>query len=354
MSYRIELRNCLIGLQDGFSGSAEIEDAAIMAGDTSLLLDQTTLDLHDDATVIPVGARFTTDGIDTIRTVTAQNANKVWEITVDATSGNFTITFNGQTTANIAEGAAASAVQSALVALSNVEPGDLIVSGSAGGPFTVEARGQYLGLSTPEMSVTDVDLMGGGSDVTITVEQPGNRTWSVDFTPAIASGSVPVDGDEVTFLPQRVFMKTGGGNFEATINQETTVDTDRGRLDGARLGDESPMDITTSFVLSFLRASSGQPITVYEALNRAGGAEGWHNAAPDPCEPYAPEIFVIHKPPCGSEQAEVWTFPQFYPNTQGVNIQDALVSLRGISVAVKPTITREPSALYTDLFEALA
>ncbi len=347
MSYRIELRNCLIGLQDGFSGSGKISDAAIAADDTTLLIDPSFNVLHDDATVVPVGARFTTAGIDTIRTVTAQNANKTWLITIGAdTAGSYTLTFNGQTTTSIAGTDNATAIQAALVALSNVDAGDLIVSGS--GPYTVEARGQYLGLATPVMTATPTTL----DNFVFAVVQPGNATWSLTFTPAIATGSVPVNADVITFLPQRVFMKTGKGNFEATINKDTIVDTDRGLLDGVRLGDEKSMDVTTSFVLSFLRASSGQPITVFEALNRLGGASTWHNAAADPCEPYAPEIFIIHRPPCGSEQAEVWTFPQFYPNSQGVNISDALVSLKGISVAVEPVITREAGSLYADLFDA--
>lgn len=347
MSYRIELRNCLIGLQDGFSGTVTIADAAIAAADGTLLLDQASLDLHDDATVVPVGARlsFAADP-DKIRTVTAQNANKTWLITIGAdTVGTYTLTFNGQTTAAIAGTDAAAAIQTALVALSNVAVGDLIVSGA--GPYTVEARGAYLGLSSPVMTATPTSL----DNFTFANVQPGNRTWSVTFTPVLSS-LIPTNGDEITFLPQRVLMKTGKGNFEATANKDTVVDTDRGLLDGVRLGDEKPMDVTTSFVLSFLRASSGQPITVYEALNRLGGAAGWHNAAADPCEPYAPEIFVIHRPPCGSEQAEVWTFPQFYPNTEGVNISDALVSLKGISVATLPVITREDSALFADLFDA--
>lgn len=348
MSYRIELRNCLIGLQDGFSGSVLISDASIVAADGTLLVDQSSLDLHDDATVVPVGARlsFTADPT-AIRTVTAQNSNKTWLITIGAdTVGTYTLTFNGQTTAAIAGTDGAAAIQAALVALSNVAAGDLIVSGT--GPYTVEARGAYLGLASPVMTATPTSL----DNFAFAVVQPGNRTWSVTFSPVL-SAAIPTNGDTITFLPQRVFMKTGKGNFEATINKDTVVDTDRGLLDGARLADEKPMDITTSFVLSFLRASSGQPITVYEALEREGNAASWHNASPSPCEPYAPEIFVIHKPPCGSEEAEVWTFPQFYPNTEGVNISDALVSLKGISVATKPEITREPSALYTDLFESV-
>lgn len=51
--------------------------------------------------------------------------------------GTFTLTFAGQTTSGIAYNAAASAVQSALEALSTVGSGNATVTGSAGGPYTV-------------------------------------------------------------------------------------------------------------------------------------------------------------------------------------------------------------------------
>ena len=94
-------------------------------------------------------------------------------VTVDATSGNFTITVEGQTTASIAENAAASAVQTALVALSNVVAGDVVVTGSAGGPFTLTWGGNFAG-QTVEVTVADVDLSGGGDSVTITTSQAAN------------------------------------------------------------------------------------------------------------------------------------------------------------------------------------
>jgi hypothetical protein len=53
------------------------------------------------------------------------------------TGGTFTITWNGQTTAGIAYNASAAAVLAALVALSNIAPGDLTVSGANGGPYTL-------------------------------------------------------------------------------------------------------------------------------------------------------------------------------------------------------------------------
>ncbi|MFB7428788.1 hypothetical protein ACFC0K_36510 [Streptomyces hydrogenans] len=49
------------------------------------------------------------------------------------TDGNFTITHSGQTTAAIAYNATAAAVQAALEALSNVNSGDIVVTGNACG-----------------------------------------------------------------------------------------------------------------------------------------------------------------------------------------------------------------------------
>src|SRR3954466_7372758 len=63
-------------------------------------------------------------------------ANEVQSITLAlATAGTFTLTFGGQTTTGIAFGAAASAVQIALEALSSIGAGNVTVSGSAGGPY---------------------------------------------------------------------------------------------------------------------------------------------------------------------------------------------------------------------------
>jgi P22 coat protein - gene protein 5 len=75
-----------------------------------------------------IGTNVVADGADTaeVQTVT---------ITGTPTGGTFTLTFNGQTTAGIAFNAAASAVQTALNNLSNLD--GVVVTGSAGGPYTV-------------------------------------------------------------------------------------------------------------------------------------------------------------------------------------------------------------------------
>lgn len=75
------------------------------------------------------------------------------------TGGTFTLTYAGQTTSGIAYNAAASAVQSALEALSTIGSGNATVTGSAGGPYTVviETPGTLTGSGaslTPSGTVT--------------------------------------------------------------------------------------------------------------------------------------------------------------------------------------------------------
>lgn len=99
--------------------------------------------------------------------------NETQTVTVDATGGTFTLTFSGQTTAAIAEAATAAAVQTALEALSNIDSGDVAVTGSAGGPFTVTFTGQYAGVNVPLMTASGASLTGGASTAVVTAGTAG-------------------------------------------------------------------------------------------------------------------------------------------------------------------------------------
>jgi hypothetical protein len=74
--------------------------------------------------------------------------------------GSFTLTFGGQTTGQIPYNATAAQVQAALVALSNVEPADVLVTGGNGGPWTVEYRGAYSGFNLPLITANSAGLTG--------------------------------------------------------------------------------------------------------------------------------------------------------------------------------------------------
>lgn len=88
---------------------------------------------------------------------------------------SFTLTFAGQTTAAILAGATAAQVQSALEALSNVAPGDVAVTGSAGGPFTVTFGGAYADTDVAQMTATPT---GGSGTVTVATVTAGGAAVS--------------------------------------------------------------------------------------------------------------------------------------------------------------------------------
>ena len=99
-------------------------------------------------------------------------------ITGAPTGGNFTLTYAGQPTANIAWNAAATAVESALIALSNLSAPDITsVAGPNGGPWVVTFAP---GDSRPIMTKTAALTPSG--DVSIVKEDIGeaalNRTLS--------------------------------------------------------------------------------------------------------------------------------------------------------------------------------
>lgn len=104
-------------------------------------------------------------------------ADEVQTITITGTptGGDFTLTFEGETTAAIAFDAVAADVQAALEALDNIEVGDVV---AGGGPFpdtpvTVTFGGQYADEDVDEMTATS-GLTGGSTPaVAVTTSTPG-------------------------------------------------------------------------------------------------------------------------------------------------------------------------------------
>jgi len=103
---RIDLRDCTIRLKDGLTGTCNIAEASPGANDTDVDVNTTVLVGPTDTDLIPVGARFTVTGIDTVFTVSARTpagAGPTTNITftpawgaVNTPSQNDTITFQAQ------------------------------------------------------------------------------------------------------------------------------------------------------------------------------------------------------------------------------------------------------------------
>lgn len=129
-----------------------------------------------------------------------------------ATSGTYTLTFNGQTTAAIAFDATTAAVITALNLLSNIDSGDIVGSGAYPNHVLTFA-GRYAGVNVPLITATD-STAGAGHAIAITTATPGGTgaggltdIYGVRFGPDAFHG-VKVPGELVkTWLPD--FTRAG-------------------------------------------------------------------------------------------------------------------------------------------------
>jgi len=134
--------------------------------------------------------------------------NEVQTITVTATGGTFAILFDGEQTAEIAYDATAAAVQTAMLLLPNLNSGDVVVTGSAGGPYTLTFGGQYLQTDVPAVT-TDVTYLSGGTHTAVVVQTtPGVRVNEV--------ASIAVDATGGTFTITIEGLATAAIAFDAT------------------------------------------------------------------------------------------------------------------------------------------
>lgn len=114
--------------------------------------------------------RFKTPTHELDQTVTELAFNEVQRVTLAGLGGSdtWTLTFDGEKTANIDDVATPAAVQAALEGLSNVQPGDVSVADAPGTAYDVTFQGQYAGQSVP--TLTGAATTGS---VAVTVTQEG-------------------------------------------------------------------------------------------------------------------------------------------------------------------------------------
>jgi hypothetical protein len=108
--------------------------------------------------------------------------DELQSVKIDATGGQFKLTFEGQQTANIAYNATAAKVREELEALSNIAPGDVEVTGGPGNsggttPYVVKFLLAYAGTNVGQMTVANgtSPLSGGGAAGTVTTTTQGSK-----------------------------------------------------------------------------------------------------------------------------------------------------------------------------------
>lgn len=174
------------------------------------------------AALIPLVAGMTRTGTNAVQTVTISGV---------PTGGTFTLTYAGQTTTALAFNATAATVQAALIALSNIGPNDVTVTGGPGPatPYVVTfvgtlgdepialmtATSSFTGGTSPTTAVTSTTT--GVTTPNITVAGSNGGPYTATFTNLLANvpvAQIAADGSALT----------GGTNPSVTV-----VTTTRGR-----------------------------------------------------------------------------------------------------------------------------
>lgn len=171
--------------------------------------------------------------------------NEVQTITVTATGGTFTLTYGGQTTDPIAEAATAATVQIELEQLSSIAVGDVAVTGSAGGPYTVTFGGtldaEDVGAITASAALLTKDAGSGTAVVATTTAGAahtpthattlaGGTAATVDHATLIAGAAhTPTHATTVAGVApvnevQGIKVNAAAGQWKATFDGQQTAD----------------------------------------------------------------------------------------------------------------------------------
>lgn len=131
-----------------------------------------------NGTLDPASAAFFRPDVDFVFNsvpvvTTATGTNEIQTVTVDATGGTFKLSYENVQTGTIAENASAATVETALEGLSSIGAGNVDVTGSAGGPYTVTFQGELKYRNVPMLVGDATGLTGGASTVVIAQSTPG-------------------------------------------------------------------------------------------------------------------------------------------------------------------------------------
>ena len=153
-------------------------------------------------------------------------------------------------------------------------------------------------------------------------------TTNVEFTPAWGSDT-PTVSDVISFQSQELEVTIGEGNLTWTEAKEYEYLLDRGDLSTVKEGDEQPLEISLEFVYDHVTQGTGEAVTPVDAVKGSGGAAEWVSSSSDLCEPYAVDMVVRHCVPCGANEDEETTFPDFRFESLEYDLSEATIAVSG-------------------------
>jgi hypothetical protein len=176
-----------------------------------------------------------------------QTGNAVYSVTIDGTvtGGTFTLTYSAQTTSAIAYDATAAQVEAALVALNNINYGDVQVSGGPGdeAPFYVTFTGD-LGNQAITMTGTFTSLTAAPGTSAVASVKTGTAITTVTALPAIPGNvNVYVDTDFANIGTTKLTrLFEADVNIASRFNPMWVLDSDQTSFAATV---EAPPDVTS-------------------------------------------------------------------------------------------------------------
>ena len=165
---------------------------------------------------------------------------------------------------------------------------------------------------------------------TVTARTPATTspTTNVEFTPAWGANT-PTVTDVITFQAQELQVTIGEGNLTWTEAKEYEYLLDRGDLDTVKEGDEQPLEVSLEFVYDHVTQGTSESVTPVDAIKGSGGADEWVSSSDDLCEPYAVDMVIRHCVPCGTDEDEEITFPDFRFESLEYDLSEATIAVSG-------------------------
>lgn len=147
-----------------------------------------------------------------------------------------------------------------------------------------------------------------------------------------------IDGTPTT--PNTLTIKVDDGNLTWTRLREVDPKKDRGKLDYLKQGDEQNMKVSIDLRWDTLKASSGDPVTPFDFLEKQNGASAYLSTS-GLCEVDTIDIAVYVDHACGTTvEDEIITFSKFAFQEIGGDLKGGKLSVSGICNSIKPTSVR--------------
>jgi len=144
-----------------------------------------------------------------------------------------------------------------------------------------------------------------------------------------------------TGTPNEFEVSFGEGTFQYSEQRPREYIKERGRVVSGQVrdADEEPVEVNIDAIWTEMRAVSGGPVTLEEALKKVGAAAAWVSTG-STCEPYSVDLVFEYGADCSGTTGHRLTFDDFRYEKLDYDGKANTVKVSGKCKCVSPTIIR--------------